>query len=104
MQNQNTLKVMTKKDIIENVARKTGVSNAVVQAVIDEAISTVTSTIENGEPIYIRGLFTLSTVKRAKKYARHIKKGKRLVIPEHYAPHAKFSEKLREKVRKLPIK
>ena len=95
---------MTKQDIIENVARQTGVSNAVVKAVIDEAIETVVLWISDGIPIYIRGLFSLSVVKRAKKSARNIKKCKQMSIPAHYAPHAKFSKKLREKVRKLPIK
>lgn len=95
---------MTKQDIIENVARETGVSNAVVKAVIDESVETVVRWISDGIPIYIRGLFTLSAVKRAKKSARNIKKCKQISIPAHYAPHAKFSKKLREKVRKLPIK
>lgn len=95
---------MTKQDIIENVARKTGVSNTVVKAVIDEAIETVARWISGGSPIYIRGLFSLSVVKRAKKSARNIKKCKQMSIPAHYAPHAKFSKKLRDKVRKLPIK
>ena len=94
---------MTKQDIIENVARKTGVSNAVVKAVIDEAIETVIHCVTDGVPVYIRGLFTLSNVKRAKKTARNITKGKQLVIPAHYAPHAKFSKKLRYKVSALPI-
>lgn len=95
---------MTKKDIIENVARETGLSNTVVKAVIDEAIETVAQWISEGTPIYIRGLFTLSNVKRAKKSARNIKKCKQISIPAHYAPHAKFSKKMRDKVRKLPIK
>lgn len=95
---------MTKQDIIKEVSLKTGVNKVAVKAVLEEAIETVVDSLENGEPIYIRGLFTLSAVKRAKKTARHIKKGKRLVIPEHYAPHAKFAKGIREKVSKLPIK
>lgn len=95
---------MTKKDITEIVARKTGVSNAVVKAVIDEAVETVIHCVTDGVPVYIRGLFTLSAVKRAKKSARNIKKCRQISIPAHYAPHAKFSKKLREKVRNLPIK
>ena len=95
---------MTKQDIIENVARKTGVSNAVVKAVLDEAIETVTRWVSEGIPIYIRGLFTLSNVKRAEKVGRNIKKNEQIVIPAHYTPHAKFSNEICEKVKKLPIK
>ena len=95
---------MTKKDITEIVAQKTGVSNAVVKAVIDEAVETVIHCVTKDVPVYIRGLFTLSNIKRAERPAQNITKGKQLIIPEHYAPNAKFSKKLREKVRKLPIK
>lgn len=95
---------MTKKDIIDEVFRKTGVTREAIQAVIDEAIDIVADSVCNGEPIYIRGLFTISPLKRAKKVGRNIKKSERIIIPAHYTPHAKFSKKLRDKVRKLPIK
>ena len=95
---------MTKKDITEIVARKTGVSNAVVQAVIDEAIDIVADSVCDGEPIYIRGLFTISLLKRAKKVGRNIKKNQQIIIPAHYTPHAKFSKEICKKVKKLPIK
>ena len=95
---------MTKQDIIENVARKTGVSNTVVKAVIDETVETVARWVSEGIPIYIRGLFTLSPLKRAKKVGRNIQKGKRIIIPAHYTPHAKFAKDICEKVKKLPIK
>ena len=95
---------MTKKDITEIVARKTGVSNAVVQAVIDEAIDIVADSVCDGEPIYIRGLFTISLLKRAKKVGRNIKKNQQIIIPAHYTPHAKFSKEICKKVKKLSIK
>lgn len=94
---------MTKKDITEIVARRTGVSNAVVQTVIDEAIDTVARWVSEGIPIYIRGLFTISPLKRAKKVGRNIKKNEQIVIPAHYTPHAKFSNEICDKVKKLPI-
>lgn len=94
---------MTKKDIIEKVARKTGVSNTVAKAVIDEAIETVARWVSEGIPIYIRGLFTLSPLKRAEKVGRNIKKNERIIIPAHCTPHAKFAKDICEKVKKLPI-
>lgn len=95
---------MTKKDIIDEVSRKTGVTREAVQAVINEAIDIVADSVCDGEPIYIRGLFTLSVVKRAQKPTRNITKGETIISPAHYAPHAKFSKEICDKVKKLPIK
>lgn len=95
---------MTKKDIIDEVFRKTGVTREAIQAVIDESIDIVADSVCHGEPIYIRGLFTISPLKRAEKVGRNIKKNEQIVIPAHYTPHAKFSNEICEKVKKLPIK
>ena len=95
---------MTKKDIIDEVFRKTGVTREAIQAVIDEAIDIVADSVCHGEPIYIRGLFTIAPLKRAEKVGRNIKKNEQIVIPAHYTPHAKFSNEICEKVKKLPIK
>lgn len=94
---------MRKKDIIDEVSRKTGVTREAVQAVIDQAIDTVADSLCGGEPIYIRGLFTLSAVKRAQKLTRNITKGETIISPAHYAPHAKFSKEIQAKMRELPI-
>lgn len=94
---------MTKKDIVKHAALKTGVSKAVAQAVIDEAIEAVANSLAKGEPIFIRGLFTLSTVKRQEKPARDISKNRQIIVPVHYAPHAKFSSSLRKKIAEANI-
>ena len=95
---------MTKKDIIDEVFRKTGVTREAIQAVIDEAIDIVADSICDGEPIYIRGLFTISLLERAEKVGRNITKKEQIVIPAHYTPHAKFSKEICKKVKMLPIK
>lgn len=94
---------MTKKDITDAIARKTGVNNEVVKTIIDEAIDVISSCLSEGTPVYIRGLFTLSAVKRAPKYTRNITKGESQITPAHYAPHAKFSKEIQAKMRELPI-
>lgn len=94
---------MTKKDIINEISRRTGIINEAVYAVFEESINIMAEALSEGEPVYIRGLFTLSTVKRAKKYTRNICKGTGIISPAHYSPHAKFSKKLCDKVRNLPI-
>lgn len=95
---------MTKKDIIDEVSRRTGVQRNASQAVIDEAINIITENLCGGESIYIRGLFTLAPIKRAEKIARNIGKRTAVIIPAHYEPHAKFSKELRRKMIGLKVK
>lgn len=95
---------MTKKDIIDEVSRRTGVQRNTSQAVIDEAINIITENLCGGESIYIRGLFTLAPVKRAEKIARNITKKTSIVIPAHYKPHAKFSKEICKKMKELVVK
>ena len=94
---------MTKKEIVENVSRRTGIKKEAVCAVLEEAIDTTIKAMCNGESVYIRGLFTLSVVKRAKKVTRDIRKGKTIISPSHYVPRSKFAKKLCDKIRELPI-
>lgn len=94
---------MTKQELINTVSRRTGIEKVAVRAIIDESIATVRDSICNGEPVYIRGLFTLHNIKRAEKIGQIIAKRQSLVVPAHYTPHAKFCKELREEIKKLPI-
>lgn len=94
---------MRKEEIITEVSRRTGVEQRATRVVLDEAINVIKEKLCKGTPIYIRGLFTLSSKKRAEKVGRDMSRGKSVVIPAHYAPHAKFAAELREKMKNLPV-
>lgn len=94
---------MTKKDVIRKVSDATNITQDAVSIVFDGIADTIKKSLSEGETIYIRGLFTLSPVKRAEKKTRDILRKKSVVSPAHYVPHAKFSNELCEEIRKLPI-
>lgn len=92
---------MTKQEIIEQVAHRTGIEKTATRAIIEEAISVVSENLSSGRAIYIRGLFTLAPIIRKEKVARNITKKTSIIIPQHYAPHAKFAPIIKEKMKHL---
>lgn len=96
---------MTKQEIITEVSRRTGIEQTASRVILDEAINVVRENLCKGNAIYIRGLFTLAPKKRAEKVGQNITKGTSIILPAHYAPHAKFSAELRKCMKaNLPIK
>ena len=92
---------MTKADIINEIAEKTGVDKADVTASVEAFFSVVKSSMSNGNNIYIRGFGSFITKKRAAKIGRNIKKNIAVHIPEHYIPAFKPAKEFVAEVKKL---
>lgn len=90
---------MTKADIINEIADKTGIDKSDVQASVEAFFSIVKSSMAEGESIYVRGFGSFVNKKRAKKVARNISKNTAIVIDEHYVPSFKPSKMFIEKVK-----
>ena len=101
---------MTKADIINEIAEKTGVDKADVTASVEAFFSVVKSNMSNGHNVYIRGFGSFINKKRKKKIARNISRNTALIIDEHYVPSFKpakiFINKIKgsEKVKQLADK
>lgn len=101
---------MTKADVINEIAEKTGVDKADVTASVEAFFSVVKSSMANGHNIYIRGFGSFVNKKRKKKIARNISRNTALVIDEHYIPSFKpakiFVSKIKtsEKVKQMAEK
>lgn len=80
---------MTKADIINEIAEKTGVDKADVTASVEAFFSVIKNNMSNGHNIYIRGFGSFINKKRKKKIARNISRNTALVIDEHYVPSFK---------------
>ncbi|NJM24601.1 MAG: integration host factor subunit beta [Bacteroidia bacterium] len=80
---------MTKADIINEIAEKTGVDKADVTASIEAFFSVVKLSMADGHNIYIRGFGSFINKKRKKKIARNISRNTALVIDEHFIPSFK---------------
>lgn len=77
---------MTKADIVNEIAKKTGIEKIQVQTMVAAFIDTVKDSILAGNPVYLRGFGSFIVKHRATKAARNITKQTTLVIPEHDVP------------------
>lgn len=80
---------MTRKDLAEKIANKTGVAQADVDNIICQFMEGVKESLENEENVYLRGFGTFSLKDRAEKKAQNISKGETIIIPAHKVPHFK---------------
>ena len=77
---------MTKADLIANISRKLGIEKVDVQLTVESLMEEITSSLENGENVYLRGFGSFIVKKRAEKTARNIKKNTTIKIPAHNIP------------------
>lgn len=95
---------MTKADIVNEVAKKTGMEKNSVQTVVESVMSVVKDSLSKKDNVYLRGFGSFIVKKRAKKTARNISKNTTLVIPEHFIPAFKpakvFMNKVKNNVKK----
>ncbi len=94
---------MTKADIINEIADKTGIDRSDVQASVEAFFTIVKNSMADGQNIYIRGFGSFVNKKRAKKIARNISKNTAMVIDEHYVPSFKPSKMFVEKVKESDL-
>ncbi len=98
---------MTKSDVINEIAEKTGVDKADVTASVEAFFSVVKSSMASGNNIYVRGFGSFINKKRKRKIARNISRNTALVIEEHFIPSFKpakvFVNKIKnsEKVKQM---
>jgi len=84
---------VTKADIINQIASKTGVDKIEIATIIEGFFVIVKDSLADGNSIYIRGFGSFINKKRRKKIARNISKNTAIVIDEHYIPSFKPSKK-----------
>ena len=77
---------MTKAEIVNEVAKSTGIEKVQAQSVIEEFTKVVKDSIIAGEPVYLRGFGSFIVKHRAEKAARNITKKMTMTIPAHNIP------------------
>ncbi|MFA5713628.1 MAG: HU family DNA-binding protein [Bacteroidales bacterium] len=94
---------MTKADIVNEVAKTTGMEKVAVQNVIESFMETVKDSLTKDKNVYLRGFGSFIVKKRAQKTARNISKNTTIIIPEHFIPSFKpaksFMTAVRENVK-----
>lgn len=90
---------MTKQDIVNEIARTTGIEKTAVMTTIEAMMDVIKDSMAKGNNVYLRGFGTYEVKKRAKKTARNISKNTSIIIPEHFIPKFKPSKEFVNKVK-----
>ena len=90
---------MTKADIVNEVAKTTGVEKTTVLKVVDEFTKCVKGSLAKGNPVYLRGFGSFIIKHRAEKAARNITKMTTITIPAHNIPAFKPAKEFMNSVK-----
>ena len=90
---------MTKADIVNQIAKSTGVEKIQVQAIVEAFMDSVKAAMAEGQNVYLRGFGSVIIKKRAMKVARNISKNTTITIPEHNIPAFKPSKSFSNEIQ-----
>ena len=91
---------MTKAEIVNEVAKATGIEKATVQIVVESFMESVKNSLVKGNPVYLRGFGSFIIKHRAEKAARNITKNTTMTIPAHNIPAFKPAKVFVNEVKK----
>lgn len=77
---------MTKKELIEVVAKKANLTNKAAKDSVQATLNTIRDSLKRGEKVVITGFGTFSVRKRAPRPGRNPKTGEKIVIAARKAP------------------
>ena len=77
---------MTKADIVNEIARTTGIDKAAVLSVVEQFMTVVKDSLAHGGNVYLRGFGSFIVKTRAEKTARNISQNTTIIIPAHNIP------------------
>lgn len=91
---------MTKAEIVNEIAEKTGVEKVAVQAAVETFMKVVKNSLAKGDNVYLRGFGSFVVKRRAEKTGRNISKNTTVIIPAHNVPAFKPAKTFVERVKK----
>lgn len=91
---------MTKADIVNEIAKTTGIHKPDVLSVVEQFMAVVKDSLAHGENVYLRGFGSFIVKIRAEKTARNISKNTSIIIPAHNIPAFKPANSFKEGIAK----
>ena len=85
---------MTKADIVNEIAKSTGVEKNPVQSIVESFMENVKESLDKGENVYLRGFGSFIVKERAEKVARNISKNVTVTVPA-FKPAKCFMESVK---------
>ncbi len=89
---------MTKADIVDEIAKSTGLTKIETKAVVDGVFSSIISAISDGKRIELRGFGVFKHKSRKPRMARNPKTGDLVPLEKRYVPVFKPSPEFLTKV------
>lgn len=90
---------MTKADIVNDIAKNTGIDKATVLATVEAFMDAVKGSLAKNENVYLRGFGSFIVKHRAEKTARNISKNTTIIIPAHNIPSFKPAKTFMNQVK-----
>ncbi|MEX2459909.1 HU family DNA-binding protein [Paenibacillus psychroresistens] len=91
--------MVNKTDLVNNIAKKSGLSKKDVEAVLNGFLGEVTDALSTGDKVQLIGFGTFETRKRSGRTGRNPQTGKEITIAESTVPAFKAGAKLKEAVK-----
>lgn len=88
----------TKHNLIVDVSKQTGLTQADTKIVVEELLETITQIMEQGKHIEIRGFGTFYTKERKPRPARNPKTGEIVPLKQRVVPLFKYSNELKKRI------
>ena len=92
---------MTKADLVDEIADKTGLTKKDVAETVDEFLEAVCRALVSGKHIEIRGFGTFKVKDRRPRIARNPRTGEQVQVPPRRVPVFKVSKELKDKVAQV---
>ncbi len=89
---------VTKQDLIGEISKNTGLTQADVKVAVEEFLSVISDTLVGRKSIEIRGFGTFLTKIRKPRPARNPKTGEVVPLLQRTVPLFKFSSELKTKI------
>ena len=91
---------MNKSELIDHVAKKTGLPKTKAQTAVEAIFEGIKSTLKKGGEVRLVGFGTFSVAKRAATTGRNPRTGEKINIPASKQPKFKAGKELKEAVNK----
>lgn len=90
---------MTKKDIIEVVAKKANLTNKAARDAVQTLLNTIRDSLKRGEKVVLTGFGTFSIRTRQQRVGRNPKTGDKITLAARKAPGFTAGKTLKKAVR-----
>ena len=89
---------MTKIEIVESLAEKTGMQKKDAESVLETLVNTIQESLKNGQKVNLAGLGTFVVVEKKARVARNPKTGEEIPISARRVVTFRAGHKLRARV------